>query len=125
MKTQVLVVDDDEVILHTVAVVLSGAGFSILKASNGLECLEHLRLGFRGVILMDVMMPEMDGWTTIRKMVKEGLENGNLICMLTGIDEPGRQAEELQEHVFNYLSKPFEGDVLIAMVQDAIECLNS
>jgi len=125
MKDQVMIVDDDTSIAICVDKVLTAAGYGVVKSVNGAECLKALRAGFRGLMLMDIMMPKMDGWATIRAAVNEGLQEGNLICMLTAIDDPGGAGEGLQEYVYNYLPKPFENEELLAMVRDAFECFEA
>ena len=65
MDKEVMVVDDDPSIRDTVEIVLNTKGYSVCIAEGGRECLDKLRNGFRGLILMDVMMPKLDGWDTI------------------------------------------------------------
>ncbi|RLG31481.1 response regulator [Methanosarcinales archaeon] len=98
-------------------------GIPILTVSNGEECIEALEKGFRGVILMDIMMPEMDGWDTIRAMIDKELFEGNLIAMLTAREDPGKKIEGLQEYVIDYLTKPFDPDELVNTVQEYIEVI--
>lgn len=120
-----MIVDDDASIAMCVDKVLAAAGYPVVKTPTGAACLELLRAGFRGLVLMDIMMPRMDGWATIRAAVNEGLHEGNLICMLTAVDDPCGAGDDLQEYVHNYLPKPFESAELLTMVQDACECLNA
>ena len=123
MTAQVMIVDDDASITKCVDLVLTTAGYGVMKSVNGAECLKALRAGFRGVLLMDIMMPVMDGWATMRAAVEEGLQDDSLICMMTAIDDPGGAGEGLQEYVHNYLPKPFESEELLAIVRYAFECL--
>lgn len=119
-----MLVDDDKAIAHCVEKVLGKAGYHVVRAKTGVECLSALRAGFRGLLLMDIMMPAMDGWSTVRAAAHERLLEGNLVCMLTAIDNPGRAAEDVQEHIHNYLPKPFDNDDLIQVVSEAMEYLN-
>lgn len=123
MKPRVLVVDDDPSIRSTVSVVLEHHGYSVTGAADGAECLEQLRAGFRGILLMDVMMPRMDGWETIRAIIDEDLLRDNLLCMLTVVRAPGGAAEGLEGYVLDYLPKPFDATQLVAMVNNAADCL--
>jgi len=118
-----MIVDDDEGVLSTVALLLETQGFNVAKAPSGRDCLELLRRGFHGVILMDIMMPEMNGWQTIRSIVAEHLLQDNLICMLTAKAEPGPEGEGLQECVFDYLPKPFGPNQIACVVDHAFKCL--
>ncbi len=119
MKPPVLVVDDDPNIRATAISLLTHRGYQVVEAEDGTDCLERAQAGFRGVILMDIMMPKQDGWSTIRAMVREDLTRGSLICMLTVIRAPGSAGEGLEGAVFDYLPKPFDGDELMAMVDNA------
>ena len=121
---QVMIVDDEPLIREAVAQLLACEGIATVAAENGDECLNLLRKGFRGVILMDVMMPRGNGWQTIRAMADESLAAGNIIAMLTSVDEPDEQMEGLQELVFDYITKPFEPSELISAVRTYLGCLS-
>lgn len=125
MQPRILIVDDDLGILKTVELVLASRGYAALKAPNGQTCLEALRQGFKGVILMDIMMPGLSGWETIRAILAEQLLGDNLICMLTALPEPGPEGEGLQEYVFDYLPKPFDNQQLLQMVENALGFLSA
>jgi DNA-binding response OmpR family regulator len=117
MEPKVMLVDDEEMIRESVESFFQSEGVKILTAASGDECLEHLEAGFRGVILMDVMMPEMNGWDTIRKIVENDLYQGNIIVMLTALDAPDNKMEGIQEYVTDYLTKPFNPDELMEILQ--------
>jgi DNA-binding NtrC family response regulator len=121
----IMVVDDEESLRHTVSRTLTRAGFAVTGVSNGRDCLEGLRKGFKGVILMDVLMPDMDGWTTIQKIVTEGLLEGSVICMVTGQTEPPPIGMDLEPYITDYLAKPFGSKQLTSMVKTAILHLES
>lgn len=123
MEKKVMMVDDDPDILTTVRTIFEAEGMDIITVGNGKECIEELKRGFRGVILMDIMMPRMDGWDTIQSIVEEGLIEGNIISMLTAKDTPDQIMEELAEHVVDYLTKPFEADELVTTVKDYLSYL--
>ena len=118
---RIMIVDDDPGILFTVEAVLQDAGYSVVACQGGQQCLLHLREGFRGLILMDIMMPRMDGWDTLRVARDEGLLEENLVCMLTAVAAPGPKMEGLQECVLDYVTKPFDAQTLVAAVE---ECLS-
>ena len=125
MNTRVMLVDDEEMIRESVAELFLSEGITLLTAASGNECLEHLKAGFRGVILMDVMMPNMNGWDTIRKVVEGNLFEGNIIVMLTALGAPDDKMEGIQEYVTDYLTKPFNPDELMESVQYYLSLLNA
>lgn len=117
MNKKILIVDDNEHVRTSVEIVCQYAQLNLTSVAGGAQCLSLLEAGFRGVILMDVMMPEMDGWDTIRAIVDKGLYEGNVIVMLTGMGEPDGKMDGLQEYVTDYLTKPFSPDQLIGSLQ--------
>jgi DNA-binding response OmpR family regulator len=120
MSARILTVDDDPSIRTTVAMVLEEAGIEVDFAEGGQEAIEKIRQGFRGLILLDIMMPEMDGWQTLETIVDQGLYTGNVVCMLTAVLDPGPEMESLKEYVLDYVRKPFTPDELVAAVEDAL-----
>ncbi len=124
MNQSVMIVDDDPGVSKSAALVLASRGYRVVRAASGEECLATVRGGFQGVILMDIMMPGLSGWDTIRALLAECLlGERQLICMLTARPGPGRESEGLQEWVFDYLSKPFDNEQLLSMVGNASELL--
>lgn len=125
METKVMLVDDDDLIRDSVDAFFKSEDIEILTAASGEECLRHLEGGFRGVILMDVMMPEMSGWDTIRRIVDNNLYQGNIIVMLTALNSPDNKMEGLQEYVTDYITKPFNPNELMDILQYYTSLLNS
>ena len=117
MDAKVMLVDDEEMIRESVQEFFQSEGITLLTAASGKECLEYLGNGFRGVILMDVMMPDMNGWDTIRKIVASDLYEGNIIVMLTALDAPDNKMDGIQEYVTDYLTKPFDPDELMDILK--------
>ncbi len=120
MDKQIMIVDDDQSIRKTVEIILSANGYSVCAAERGRECLSKLREGFNGLILMDIMMPEMDGWDTIAAIEEEGLHGGNVICMLTAVHDPCPKMEKLTESVMDYVRKPFTSEELLETVAEYV-----
>jgi CheY-like chemotaxis protein len=125
MNHTVMIVDDNEYIRTSVEFICESVHIDITSAASGPECLRHLESGFSGLILMDIMMPGMDGWETIREIVDKGHYPGNLIVMLTGMGEPDSRMDGLQEYVTDYLTKPFGPDQLIGALQYYLALLGS
>lgn len=120
-----MLVDDDEMILESVELFFKSEGIRILTAASGQKCLDLLSEGFRGVILMDVMMPEMDGWDTIRKIVEKDLYEGNIIVMLTALETPDKKMDGLQEYVTDYVTKPFNTTNLLSSIKYYLAILHT
>lgn len=124
MDTRVMIVDDNEFIRDSIQILFLTEGVEVVTASGGDECLGHLEAGFRGVILMDVMMPGLDGWDTIRRIVERDLYGGNLILMFTARQVPDDKMNGLQEYVTDYITKPFSHVALLDTVRYYATLLN-
>lgn len=114
---QVMIVDDALCIRVMVEELLANEGIRACCAPDAEACLAHLRSGFRGLILMDVMMPDKDGWQAIREIEQAGLLPGNIVVMLTALDEPDERMNGLQSLVVDYITKPFKPEMFIETVR--------
>lgn len=123
MNREVMIVDDDLHIRHAVEALFSDIGIGVLAAEGITECIEHLRKGFKGVVLMDIMMPGSDGWDTIREILNNDLYRDIFIVMLTAKDEPDSKMHGLQEYVTDYITKPFDPETLVKRVSDYLTLL--
>lgn len=120
---RIMVVDDDVFILEVMEELLRPEGIEVVAAESGDACIAELEKGFRGVILMDIMMPKKDGWETIEEMIDRDLMEGNVVAMLTARDVPDGELEQMKEHVIDYITKPFEADEIVAIVKGYLDYL--
>ena len=109
----VLVVDDDPDILQTLALCLSTEGYGVLMASNGKEALDLLRQEKPACILLDLMMPVMDGWQFVTELDQRGWRRAPLLILSADRAVQGH-ASKLQADA--YLAKPFDLDELLGKV---------
>ncbi len=114
---KVMIVDDDTHVRIAVHTILDDAGFDVVSAESGAACIDLLRSGFSGVILLDIMMPEMDGWDTISRILEHDLFHNIIILMLTAKTVPDNKMIGLQEWVQDYVTKPFDSDDLVGRVR--------
>lgn len=101
----ILVVDDDTNILELVSIQLSAAGYTVWKASNGLEALEKLEEGNPDLAVVDVMMPGMDGYTLTRKIRSA---SDIPVLLLTAKGELEDKEKGFLAGSDDYVVKPFE-----------------
>lgn len=114
---QILIVDDNPDICLAVQAVLEDEPWPTITANGGEEALKILESGFRGLILLDIMMPDMNGWETIRAIADRDLYHHIIICMLTAMDNPDEGMIGIEEYVSDYVTKPLEPDLLIELVR--------
>jgi len=112
-----MIVDDDPDILISIRELFEAEGFEVYTVPCGQDCLDELEHGFKGIILMDIMMPHMDGWTTIRQMVARGLNKGNIITMVSAKDECDWKFDDLKDYIRDYITKPFDNRHLLQIVK--------
>ena len=112
MDATVLVVDDEYRMRKLVGDFLRKAGFSVMEAEDGAMALALLSSHI-SLVILDVMMPGMDGWDTIRAILDNNLEQGIAIVMLTAKNAPDTKMIGLQEYVVDYITKPFDNEDLI------------
>ena len=108
----VLIVDDDAAIRKMLVDILSLEGVRTEIARDGREALALLEDGAHRVVLLDLMMPIMDGWELCRQMAERPALRRNLSIILMSAGERLEQARDLQ--VEGYLAKPFDVDQLLA-----------
>lgn len=123
MDKRVLIVDDDDAVRSTVKRILEKSGFTVIDVDSGENCLRALEDGFSGLVLMDVVMPHMDGWMTVKNIVDSGYTDRVIICMFTGNREPDQEMDYLKEYVMDYIRKPFETEELLALVEEYLSYL--
>ena len=123
MDSMVMLVDDDVDFRTLVGEALAADGIQSLQAGSGEECLQNVRNGFRGVILLDITMTGMDGWETLDIMAKEGLTSGNSICMLTSRETPPKKAEHLEPFVSGYIIKSGSFSTIVDKVREYLELM--
>lgn len=126
MMKKVMVVDDELDVLDSLRTILEHQNYEVITVSNGVECFKEIKKGFKGIILMDLMMPIMDGWDTINEIVKEGYLDTVTISIITGKGTKDYQKLSLLgDYIFDYLAKPIDVNQLTASIERAYNYFNS
>ncbi len=120
-QKKIMIVDDDPDILISLRALFEPEGFSVITVENGRKCLNELENGFSGIILMDLMMPVMDGVDTIKNMIVEGFTDSNTIILLTAKRIQGSELNEIYPYVYDYITKPFDISALIQTIKKIAE----
>lgn len=118
-----MIVDDEPDVLISLKTVFERQNYEVVTGSNGVECLDEIEKGFKGVILIDLMMPVMDGWATINEIVKKGYNKYVCIFIITGKGTKDYQKiGMLGSFIFDYLTKPLDVNQLISSVEKSSRC---
>lgn len=113
-KTAVLVVDDEQALRNFVRRNLEIRGYQVQTAANGLEALAHFHRVPVDLVVMDLMMPNMDGLETIRRIRQSSLVP---IVVLSALGEEDDKIQALNLGADDYLTKPFGAGELLARIQ--------
>ncbi|HJU37239.1 MAG TPA: response regulator [Gaiellaceae bacterium] len=117
----VLLVDDEQAIRTICRVNLEGDGLAVSEASDGVEALEEVRRDRPSLVLLDVMMPSVDGWTVAEELAAGDETRDIPIVFLSAraADEDRLRAQELG--AVGYVVKPFDPVELSAVVRNVLE----
>ncbi|HEY2946745.1 MAG TPA: response regulator [Vicinamibacteria bacterium] len=117
MKKKILVVDDEDDILHFLELVLREKGYDVATASGGHEALTKAQLEQPNLILLDIMMPQMDGWEVL-KLLRVDEETADIpVAMLSARTEAKDRVQGLQEGAIDYICKPFSLQDLLVKIE--------
>ena len=122
MKGHILLVDDEEIVLRSCRRILERDDYEIDVARDGLEALQKVNENDYGVMILDIMMPRMDGMEVLRR-VKEARPEMEVI-MITGLHEITTAVKAMKLGAFDYLPKPFEPEDLQLLVRRAFDRRN-
>ncbi len=119
MNCKVLLVDDEKTMVKYLSRRLVKRGFEISVAYSGLSALDELKNSNFDVVLLDVLMPEMDGIETLREIKK--IKPETEVIMLTGHASVEVGIEGMKAGAFNYIMKPFDPNELVKEINLACE----
>ena len=115
---KVLVIDDSEFVREFISDSLTDAGYEVLQAVDGTSGLESVKLHQPDCILLDVLMPDIDGLEVLKKIRTESIETP--VLLMTG-DDPGWVRRKCEEFGANgFLSKALYADKIVESVEEVI-----
>lgn len=110
-----LLADDDPTIADSLAPFLERAGFHVLVVSNGVSALEKVQSHHPDLIILDVLMPRMDGREALRRLRRANTWTPTIL--LTQVGESSERALALEEGADDYINKPFDPHELLARIR--------
>jgi len=112
--TKILVVDDEQRMIHFIRMNLDLEGFAVHEAYDGKDALDQIRIVMPDLVILDVMMPKMDGFETLALL----RENSNVpVIMLTARGEENDRVRGLELGADDYVTKPFSPQELVSRVR--------
>ena len=119
-KATILVVDDIPVNIQLLQTHLNGAGYQTLVARNGEEALEEVRAHAPDLVLLDVMMPKMDGFETCKRLKGDQKTRYIPVIMVTALNEIEDKIKGIEAGADDFITKPFNKLELLARVKSLL-----
>lgn len=117
MSTKILVIDDDIAITELLSMLLRTHGFDVLTTNSGIEGVKFAEIKNPTVIILDLMMPDLDGWQVSKAIRKF---SNVPILILSAINDPSMVASVLDAGADDFLVKPVPSSVLIAHIKKIV-----
>ncbi|MGB3557854.1 MAG: response regulator transcription factor [Geitlerinemataceae cyanobacterium] len=119
-QKRLLLIDDDPNLILLVKDYLEFRGYEVIAAGNGMEALDSLKQKLPDLIVCDVMMPEMDGYTFVQHIREDARTNWIPVLFLSAKGQSQDRVKGLNTGADVYMSKPFEPEELVAQVESLL-----
>ena len=120
-SARILAVDDSATILEMIKAILTAGGYEVLTAADGAEALDVARSESPDLILLDVMLPKLDGYRVCRLLKFDQKYKSIPIIMLTAKTEEQAMATGIRTGANQYLTKPIEPERLLGAVAEELQ----
>jgi DNA-binding response OmpR family regulator len=115
---RILLVDDDPTNLQILHQVLGGRGYKLIIAKSGEDALKMAERMKPHLVLLDIMMPGIDGYETCKRLKENPATSNAAIIFLSAMDNPEDKKKGLEMGAIDFIQKPFQSDHVIATVQN-------
>lgn len=116
-KPYILVVDDNKITTKLLKRYLEANSFEASEAHDGVDCLEKVDQRHPDAIVLDVMMPRMDGYETVKRLKENEATKHIPVVIVTALNDVANQLKSIEAGADDFLSKPIEEKLLIAKVK--------
>ncbi len=117
MDRTVLIIEDEKLIIVSTQMVLEAAGFRVESATNGEDGIAKARSLTPDLILLDIMMPGIDGWETLTRLKRDPATASIPVIIFTAREHARGHQKSAEMGAADYFRKPFEPDELIELVE--------
>ncbi len=116
-KPYILVVDDNKITTKLLRRYLEANGYDAKEAYDGIDCLENVEEKLPDAIVLDVMMPRLDGYETVTRLRSQAKTKHVPVVIVTALNDVANQIKSIEAGADDFLSKPIEEKLLIAKVK--------
>jgi len=116
-KPFILVVDDNRITTKLLRRYLEANNYEAKEAYDGIDCLEKVEQQMPDAIVLDVMMPRLDGYETVKKLKSQDHTKHIPVVIVTALNDVANQIKSIEAGADDFLSKPIEERLLIAKVE--------
>ena len=117
MERTVLIIEDEKLIIVSTQMVLEAAGFRVESAMNGEDGIAKARDLRPDLVLLDIMMPGIDGWETLTRLKRDAATATIPVVIFTAREHSRGHQKSTEMGAADYVRKPFEPDELIELVE--------
>jgi DNA-binding response OmpR family regulator len=117
MQRTVLIIEDEKLIIVSTQMVLEAAGFRVESATNGEDGIAKAKSQVPDLILLDIMMPGIDGWETLTRLKRDAATANIPVVIFTAREHSRGHQKSAEMGAVDYFRKPFEPDELIELVE--------
>jgi DNA-binding response OmpR family regulator len=120
-KKKIMVVDDEPMTTEFLKTLLEMSGYDVIPILSGKECLDKLKTEKPDVILLDIMMPEVNGWEVLEKIEEDDNYKKIPVIIISAKDQPvDKMLAEDRYKVADYIVKPFSNKELIEKIKKIV-----
>lgn len=119
VEDRILIVDDEQKMRTLIKLCLTEKNYQVVEASNGTEAMEEIKNSDISIVILDIMMPEIDGFELL-KMLRKKLDKQTPVILLSALGDTERVVKGLQLGADDYIVKPFEPRELRARIESVL-----
>lgn len=121
MNSTILIIEDNEQNMYMLSYLLTNSDYKVLKAFNGVEGLELARNNHPEIILIDIQLPDMDGYEICTKLRQNGLPDSTTIIAVTSYAMGGDREKAIEAGADGYLEKPINPETFVDQMEKIIK----
>ena len=120
-KKKILIIDDEKLIVKSTALALSYFGYNTVQAASGAEGLAAAQKERPNAILLDIMMPVMDGWEVLARLKEDPATASIPVIIFTAKEYSNGYSLAKEKGAAGYIAKPFEPEALDQLIKQCVE----